>query len=141
MVSLQAMHILTTMTSKKSNSVKYQLLPWRIWTRILPIRIRTPGAIGSLETSADNVTLSSSTIQSSKELQRDRTMTSSRPKPIVTSPTFSFAFTSHNVFFLYFGLLQTGCSEVPDDYIRPDLNRFPLLTDFLESNLRSPEEK
>ncbi|KAG5383902.1 hypothetical protein IGI04_035372 [Brassica rapa subsp. trilocularis] len=100
------------MTSKKSNSVKYQLLPWRIWTRILPIRIRTPGAIGSLETSADNVTLSSSTIQSSKELQRDRTMTSSRPKPI------------------------TGCSEVPDDYIRPDLNRFPLLTDFLERKVK-----
>ncbi|KAF3494458.1 hypothetical protein DY000_02056252 [Brassica cretica] len=30
-------------------------------------------------------------------------------------------------------LLQTGCSVVPDDYIRADLNRYPLLTDFLES--------
>nr|VDD56907.1 unnamed protein product [Brassica oleracea] len=30
-------------------------------------------------------------------------------------------------------LLQTGCSVVPDDYIRAELNRSPLLTDFLES--------
>ncbi|KAF3570982.1 hypothetical protein F2Q69_00059879 [Brassica cretica] len=30
-------------------------------------------------------------------------------------------------------LLQTGCSVVPDDYIRVDLNWSPLLTDFLES--------
>ncbi|WZZ65745.1 hypothetical protein YC2023_077115 [Brassica napus] len=58
------------------------------------LEFRTPGEIGSLETSAVNVTLSSSTIQR---------------------------------------LLQTGCSVVPDDYIRADLNRSPLLTDFLES--------
>ncbi|KAL0652117.1 hypothetical protein Bca4012_094808 [Brassica carinata] len=58
------------------------------------LEFRTPGEIGSLETSAVNVTLSSSTIQR---------------------------------------LLQTGCSVVPDDYIRAELNRSPLLTDFLES--------
>ncbi|KAL0805117.1 hypothetical protein Bca101_097608 [Brassica carinata] len=83
MGSLQAMNILTTMKSKKSNYVKHQLLPRRIRTLILPIRIqdawrnRFPG-----------------------KLRR---------------------------------LLQTGCSVVPDDYIRADLNRSPLLTDFLES--------
>ncbi|KAF2593286.1 hypothetical protein F2Q70_00043629 [Brassica cretica] len=83
MGSLQAMNILTTMKSKKSNYVKHQLLPRRIRTIILPIRIQ--------------------------DAWRNRFPGNLRR------------------------LLQTGCSVVPDDYIRADLNRSPLLTDFLES--------